>query len=64
MSKSVRVSEAEFHAYKKVRDSGKTNMLNVPKVKKLSKSMTGITLKRDTIQTIMSHFEALERRYG
>ena len=53
----MEITKKEFESYKRVRDSGVTNMFDVRKVGELS------GLDKDKILEIMKNFKALEEKY-
>ena len=53
----MEITKKEFESYKRVRDSGVTNMFDVRNVGQLS------GLEKDTIFEIMKTFKALEEKY-
>ena len=53
----MEITKEDFESYKRVRDSGVTNMFNVKKVGELS------GLEKDTIIQIMKNFSVFEKNY-
>ena len=52
------ITQEEFDAYEDVRQSGVTNMLNIPVVSEYS------GLSKDKIITIISNYNILNNKYG
>jgi hypothetical protein len=53
------ITKEDFEAYEKVRSSGETNMLDIPRVIQLS----DYHLDHDTIVAIISHYSKLMKKY-
>ena len=54
----MEITKKDFESYKRVRDSGVTNMFNVKKVGELS------GLEKKTILEIMKNYAILEKNYA
>lgn len=59
MAKDFGITEADFKAFIKVRDGGKTNMFDSRAVERLSK----YTLRSEKIVVIITNFDALVKLY-
>lgn len=58
------VSKEDFIAYEQVRQSGKTNMFDVGKVRDLSITRYDHFLSEKVVMEIMSNYSDLKNKYG
>lgn len=60
----MKPSKAQVEAYEKIRQSGVTNMFDVPKVQGLAKRLYGVELPSYTVIQIMQEYTELIAEYG
>ena len=58
------ITEEQFRAFITVRDSGVTNMFDIPAVVKYAKKMTGVTLSKEICLEIIRDFLKLGHTFG
>ncbi|MDD3608065.1 MAG: DUF5049 domain-containing protein [Candidatus Moranbacteria bacterium] len=58
------ITEDQFKAFLTVRDSGVTNMFDIPAVVKYAKKMTGVKLSKENCLEIIRDFMQLGYKFG
>jgi hypothetical protein len=58
------ITEEKFVAYESIRKSGRTNMMNVPRVVKLSGQMTDVQLEKAEVSEIIKNYSEYSEEFG
>lgn len=57
------ITEEQFNAYEAVRQSGDTNMFNIPQVITYAEELEGVELTGKEVREIMANYDSLAKRY-